>query len=278
MTTIVHSDQRPSIPQTVSNVAVLVRRNLRRIARLPQLLLFATVQPVMFLLLFNYVFGGSIGQSLPPAAGGQYINWLIPGLLVQVAVFGASSTAIGLSDDLKKGVIDRFRSLPVARSAVLAGRTIADLVRNAFVISLMLGVGLLIGFEWQTSFAETALAFLLAVAFAFAFSWVMAAIGLAVKDPETAQTASFLPLFPLVFASSVFVPTDTMPGWLQAFADNQPITVVANTVRSLMIPEEAVAFLDLDQGALIGQSIAWIAGIIVVFGYLSVRQYKKSVG
>lgn len=147
MTTIVHSDQRPSIPQTVSNVAVLVRRNLRRIARLPQLLLFATVQPVMFLLLFNYVFGGSIGQSLPPAAGGQYINWLIPGLLVQVAVFGASSTAIGLSDDLKKGVIDRFRSLPVARSAVLAGRTIADLVRNAFVISLMLGVGLLIGFE-----------------------------------------------------------------------------------------------------------------------------------
>ena len=200
--------RQPGARQTVSNIAVLVRRNILRIARLPQLLVFATIQPVMFLLLFNYVFGGSIGRSLPPAAGGEYINWLIPGLLVQVAVFGASSTAIGLSDDLKKGVIDRFRSLPMARSAVLAGRTIADLVRSGFVIGLMLFVGLIIGFRWQTSFIETSAAYLLALAFAFAFSWVMATIGLVVKDPETAQTASFLPLFPLVFASSVFVPTE----------------------------------------------------------------------
>ncbi len=276
MTTIVHSDQRPSIPQTVSNVAVLVRRNLRRIARLPQLLLFATVQPVMFLLLFNYVFGGSIGQSLPPAAGGQYINWLIPGLLVQVAVFGASSTAIGLSDDLKKGVIDRFRSLPVARSAVLAGRTIADLVRNAFVISLMLGVGLLIGFEWQTSFVETALAFLLAVAFAFAFSWVMAAIGLAVKDPETAQTASFLPLFPLVFASSVFVPTQTMPDWLRVFADHQPVTILGNAMRGLILGSDALQPGQTTAGQIL-LALVWIAAILVVFVPLAVRMYRKAI-
>ncbi len=276
MTTIVHSDQRPSIPQTVSNVAVLVRRNLRRIARLPQLLLFATVQPVMFLLLFNYVFGGSIGQSLPPAAGGQYINWLIPGLLVQVAVFGASSTAIGLSDDLKKGVIDRFRSLPVARSAVLAGRTIADLVRNAFVISLMLGVGLLIGFEWQTSFVETVLAFLLAVAFAFAFSWVMAAIGLAVKDPETAQTASFLPLFPLVFASSVFVPTQTMPDWLRVFADHQPVTILGNAMRGLILGSDALQPGQTTAGQIL-LALVWIAAILVVFVPLAVRMYRKAI-
>ena len=262
--------------QTLSNIGVLVRRNLLRIRRLPQLLVFATIQPVMFLLLFNYVFGGSIGQTLPPAAGGEYINWLIPGLLIQVAVFGASSTAIGLSDDLQAGVIDRFRSLPMARSAVLAGRTIADLARSAFVIGLMLVVGWLIGFRWQTSFQETLLAFALALLFAFAFSWVMATIGLAVKDPETAQTASFLPLFPLVFASSVFVPTETMPSWLQTFADYQPVTILANATRGLILGPGA-----LEPGQSTSQmiflSFVWIAAILVVFVPLAVRMYRKAI-
>lgn len=275
-TSTIQPETQFSIRQTVSNISVLVRRNLLRIRRLPQLLVFATIQPVMFLLLFNYVFGGSIGQSLPPVAGGQYINWLIPGLLIQVAVFGASSTAIGLSDDLKNGVIDRFRSLPMARSAVLAGRTIADLVRSAFVIGLMVVVGLLIGFRWQTSFQEMLLAFCLALAFAFAFSWVMATIGLAVKDPETAQTASFLPLFPLVFASSVFVPTSTMPSWLQVFANNQPISIVGNAMRGLILGPGALNPGQTTRG-LILLSLVWIGGILIVFVPLAVRMYRKAI-
>jgi ABC transporter DrrB family efflux protein len=202
----------------------------------------------------------------------------MPGILVQSAAFGATATALGLTEDLGAGVIDRFRSLPIARSAVLGGRTLADLVRNTFVFSLMLVVGYLMGWRFEQGFWKMALGFGVALLFGYSFSWVMAAIGLAVKTPEAAQAAGFLPIFPLVFASSIFVPTSSMPDWLQTFAEVQPITIVANTVRSLMIPEEALGFLGLDQGTLILQSLAWIAVIIAVFAPLSVRQYKKAVG
>jgi ABC transporter DrrB family efflux protein len=264
----------------LTHTAVITKRNTLRVVRLPQLLLFSTIQPVMFLLLFNYVFGGAIaigGDGASPA-GDNYINWLIPGILVQTAVFGATATALGLTEDLGAGVIDRFRSLPMARSAVLAGRTFADLVRNTFVNSLMLMVGFLMGWRFEQGIPKMLLGVAIALLFGYAFSWVMATIGLLAKTPEAAQSAGFLPIFPLVFASSVFVPTDSMPGWLQVFADNQPITVVANTVRSLMIPEEALPFLGLDQGRLIWQSLAWIAAIVAVFAPLAVRQYRKSVG
>lgn len=265
------------ISQVGRDAFIITKRNLLRNIRLPQLLIFATIQPVMFLLLFNYVFGGSIGMALPPAADGQYINWLIPGLLIQVATFGAAQTAIGLSDDLRAGVIDRFRSLPMARSAVLAGRTVADLIRNLFVIGLMLAVGGLIGFRYQTSLLETMAALALALAFAFAFSWVMAAIGLGVKDPETAQSAGFLPLFPLVFASSVFVPTQTMPDWLRVFADNQPVTILTNATRGLILGPGALG-PNQSLGSQIGLSIVWVAAILAVFAPLSVRLYRRAVG
>jgi len=266
----------------VTHTAVITRRNTLRVVRLPQLLLFSTIQPVMFLLLFNYVFGGAIaigGEGAgPPAGADNYINWLIPGILVQTAVFGATATALGLTEDLGAGVIDRFRSLPMARSAVLTGRTLADLIRNTFVNGLMLVVGFLMGWRFEQGIGRMVLGVGLALLFGYAFSWVMATIGLLAKTPEAAQSAGFLPIFPLVFASSVFVPTDSMPGWLQAFADNQPITIIANTVRSLMIPEEALPFLGLEQGTLIWQSLAWIAVIIAVFAPLAVRQYRRSVG
>lgn len=279
MTGATQTVHRVSPRAAAMHTAVITRRNVLRVVRLPQLLLFSTVQPVMFLLLFNYVFGGAINLGGAPISGGSaYINWLIPGILVQTAVFGATATALGLTEDLTAGVIDRFRSLPMARSAVLAGRTIADLVRNTFVNSLMLIVGFLMGWRFEQGFLKMLLGVAIALLFGFAFSWVMATIGLVTRTPEAAQSAGFLPIFPLVFASSVFVPTDSMPGWLQAFADNQPITIIANTVRSLMIPEEAARFLALDQGALIVQSLAWIVGIVAIFGYLSVRQYKKTVG
>ncbi len=267
---------RPTFTGTVVDTWVITKRNLLRNVRLPQVLLFSTVQPIMFLLLFTFVFGGAITGTLPAAAGGEYINWLIPGLLVQVSVFGAGQTAIGLTDDLKKGVIDRFRSLPMARSAVLAGRTFADLGRNAAVVTLMLLVGFGIGFRYQTSFLPFAGGVLLALAFAYSLSWVMAVIGLYVKEPEATQSAVFLPVFPLVFASSVFLPTQTMPDWLRVFADNQPITTVTNALRALMLGEGAL----LEGQVLSTQlalSAAWIVGITLVFSLWAIRAYRRAV-
>lgn len=276
MTTTKPGRVAASPPQTARDIMVITKRNLLRNLRLPQLIILSTIQPIMFLVLFTYVFGGAIGGSLPPAAGGEYINWLIPGLLVQVAVFGAGQTALGLTEDLSKGVIDRFRSLPIARSAVLAGRTFSDLIRNAFVIGLMLLVGVVIGFRYQTSLVGLLGGFALVLLFSYAFSWIMATIGLLVKNPEAAQSAVFLPVFPLVFASSVFVPTQTMPGWLRAFADNQPVTVTADALRGLILGEGAL----LPGNTVGGQvfwSIFWSAVILAVFIPLSVRVYRRTV-
>ena len=268
--------EKPTAASAIGDIAVLMRRNLMRTLRMPQLMLFSTVQPVMFLLLFNYVFGGAIGQSVPEAAGGKYINWLMPGLLVQISTFGAGQTAVGLTEDLSKGVIDRFRSLPIARSAVLAGRTLADVVRNAFVLALMLVVGFAIGFRPQTDVPRFLAAFAMVMLFTFSLSWVMASVGLKVKTPEAAQSAAFIPIFPLVFASSVFVPTQTMPDWLRAFADHQPITVITNALRGLMLGEGALLPGHTVGGTVIA-ALLWMAGITVVFSYLAVRTYRKAV-
>jgi ABC transporter DrrB family efflux protein len=262
----------------VAHTLVITKRNMLRNIRLPQVVFFATVQPVMFLVLFNFVFGGAIAIGVPGVDTGQYINWLIPGILVQSAVFGATGTSMGLTEDLGAGVIDRFRSLPMARSAVLTGRTLADMARNVFVLGLMMTVGFAMGWRFEQGLIKMLLGFAIALLFGYAFSWVMAWIGLLVKTPEAAQTAGFLPIFPLVFGSSVFVPTASMPGWLQAFADVQPVTILADTVRSLMIPEQALPVLGLDQGTLILQSLAWAAGIVAVFAPLAVRQYRRTVG
>ena len=267
---------KPSLAGGVGDIAVLMRRNLMRTLRMPQLLLFSTVQPVMFLLLFNYVFGGAIGQSVPEAAGGKYINWLMPGLLVQISTFGAGQTAVGLTEDLAKGVIDRFRSLPIARSAVLAGRTLADVVRNAFVLALMLVVGFAIGFRPQTDVPRFIAAFGMVLLFTFSLSWVMATVGLKVRTPEAAQSAAFIPIFPLVFASSVFVPTQTMPDWLRAFADHQPITVITNSLRGLMLGEGALLPGHTVGGTVLA-ALAWMGAIAVVFSFLAVRTYRKAV-
>ncbi len=260
----------------IRHTGVIVRRNLLRIVRLPQLLLFATVQPVMFLILFNYVFGGAVGRAIPAAAGGQYLNWLVPGLLLQVAAFGSTQTSMGLIEDLNNGVIDRFRSLPMARSAVLAGRTVADLIRNGFVIGLMLVLGYALGFRPQTSFVPLAGALLVALAFAFALSWVMAAIGLTVKNSEAAQSAVFIPIFPLVFASSIFVPTATLPDWLRVFADHQPVTRTANAVRALILGEGALAPSQTVAGE-VTAALLWALAILVLAVPLAVRRYRRSV-
>ena len=265
---------RISLGQAVSDTLVITWRNLLRNVRLPQLLLFSTVQPVMFLLLFTYVFGGAIEGAVP--GGYEYLQFLMPGLLIQIATFGAGQTAMGLTEDLQNGVVDRFRALPMARSAVLAGRTIADLLRNAAVLSLMLLVGFAIGFRYETSLLRFLGAFALGLLFAYSLSWMMATIGLKVRTPEAAQSAIFLPIFPLVFASSVFLPTQTMPEWLRSFADNQPITIIANALRGLMLGPDALLPGQTVAG-FVTSALLWIAGITAVFSVLAVRAYRRAV-
>lgn len=266
------------LARLATDIAILTRRNVLRNIRVPQLLLFATVQPVMFLALFNYVFGGSIGAALGDAFDGKYINFLLPGLLAQTAIFSATQTAVGLTEDLGAGVIDRFRSLPMARSAVLAGRTLADGFRSGFVITLLIAVGLVMGFRPQAGVVGVLGAIVLAVVFGFAFSWVMATIGLAVKTPEAAQSAGFLPIFPLVFASSVFVAPTSMPSWLESFSANQPVTILADTMRALMLGDEFLAGQARSLTELVLLTIVWTAVIFAVFAPLSVRLYRRAVG
>jgi len=247
---------------TIPDTLVITWRNLVRFRRLPQLLVFSTIQPVMLLLLFNYVFGGVISPG-----GLKYTQYLLPGFLVQIVLFGSAQTSVGLAEDLSRGMIDRFRSLPMARPAVLAGRTVADTLRYTFLVVLMIGVGYAIGFRFQNGAVPAIAAAVIAVLFGFAFTWVSAFIGMSVKDVETAQVAGFVWIFPLVFASSMFVPIATMPDWLQAFAKINPVTPTVDTVRALSLGGPWATPL--------WQSLAWIGGILLVFVPLSVRRYRR---
>ncbi len=240
-------------------------RNLIAYRRIPQLLVFSTIQPVIFVLMFRYVFGGAI--QLP--GNTPYVDFLMPGIFVQTVVFGSLAAAIGLASDLKSGLLERFRSLPMARSAVLTGRTLADLVRNVFVVVLMAVVGFAVGFRIHNGVPAFLLGMLLVLLFGYVMSWVFATVGLAVGDPESAQAAAFPVLAPLVFASSAFVPVSSMPGWLQAFARHQPVSVTVSAVRSL--------FLGTPVGSELIQAIAWMAGIVIVFAPLAVRRYRRAV-
>ena len=252
---------------------VLTRRNLLRYVRIPTLLVFSTIQPVMFVLLFRYVFGGNIA-NLPPGVS-AYVNYLMPGIFVQTAIFGATQTGIGLAEDLNAGIIDRFKSLPMARSAVLSGRTTADLFRNLFVVLLMTGVGYLVGFQFQEGPIEAALAIGLAVLVGFAFSWISATIGLAIKNVESVQAASFVWIFPLTFASSVFVPPAGFPSWLQAFSRNNPVSIWADTLRGFTLGNEYLEGVGQSIGGLALRSGLWIVLILAIFVPLSIRTYRR---
>lgn len=271
------SQHRIGLKQAIHDTRIIIWRNAKRTVRIPELLLFATVQPVMFLLLFTYVFGGSIGLSLGDAFGGKYVNYLLPGMLVQTALFSSIQTAVGLTEDLAAGVIDRFRSLPIARSAVLAGRTLADMARTLFVMVLLLAVGFLIGFRAPGGLVGIVAGLALCALFGFAMSWAMALVGLTVKSPEAANSAGFLPLFPLMFASSIFVPPDTLPTWLKGFANNQPISVLSDTMRGLIIGDEFMATQSRSLSALVLYSLLWIGGIIAAFAPVAIRKYRRTV-
>jgi ABC transporter DrrB family efflux protein len=242
----------------------MMKRNLLRYKRLPQLIVFSFIQPVMFVLLFAYVFGGAIATGT-----GEYIMYLLPGVLVQTVLFGSMQTGVGLAEDVSKGMIDRFRSLPMSRGAVLAGRTITESIRNILIVILMTAVGYLIGFRIEHGVGNFLLAILLIVLFGFAFSWVSATIGLAVRNVETAQTAGFIWVFPLAFVSSIFVPLDSMKPAIRAFAEHNPITYTVNVVRALS--------LGTPVGNDIWYALAWIAVLLIIFIPLAVNRYRKIV-
>jgi ABC transporter DrrB family efflux protein len=250
---------------SVTDTAVVTMRNLRHFWRQPDLLIFSTIQPVMFVLLFVYVFSGAIGKALPP--GVSYVDYLLPGIFVQSVTFRASQTAVGLSEDLRRGVIDRFRSMPMGRSAVLLGRTSADLVRNILIIGLMILVGYLVGFRFQAGLLPALGCVALIAAWGVALSWIFAFVSLVVRGAESAQTAGFVILFPLVFASSVFVPVTTLPSWLQPIAKASPVTLTADAARNLALVGGVPHSL---WGAL-----AWIVGIVAVFVPLSIWRYRR---
>jgi ABC transporter DrrB family efflux protein len=248
----------------VSDTLVLAKRAFLRIPRAPDLLLSFTVQPIMFVLLFAYVFGGAIATP-----GYEYIDFLMPGIIVQTMSFGGFVTALGLSEDLRKGLIDRFRSLPMSRAAVLAGRTLSDVVTNSISIAIMLVVGVIAGFSFDAPLAHIVAGLLILLLFGYAFSWVFAFVGLTSSSPEAAQSLGFILIFPLTFVSSAFVPVDSMPAALQAFAEVNPFTIVVDAERHLLLGAPA--------GNDVWAAVLWSAGITLVFAVLSVRKYKRAV-
>lgn len=287
-TTAAYQADAPAVPTTrtaaggskaswlISDSLAVAGRYLKGYQRSPQMLVFSTIQPVMFVLLFRYVFGGAIDT------GGDYVNYLMPGIFAQTVLFGSTSTGVALAEDAGKGLLERFQSLPMAKASVLIGRTLADVVRNIFVVILMTAVGFAVGFRPAGGPLKLLLCLGLIVLFGFAFSWVAAVIGLGAPNSEAAQAAIFPFIFPLTFASSAFVPTLGMPGPLKWFAEHQPVSIVVDTARSLVLgppPEgQPSVLLAGSTASKLGLSLAWTAVIIAISAPLAVRAYRKKTG
>jgi ABC transporter DrrB family efflux protein len=253
-----------SVMLAARDVAGVAWRNLLRIARTPQMLVIGAIQPAMLLVLFRYVLGGAI--HIP---GRSYVDYVVPAVFLEAVLIGGMTTSVSLAQDLRSGIIDRFRSLPMARSAVLAGRTLADLSRSFVSLAIMVGLGLAVGFRFDATIPSVLAGLGLVIVFGYAFSWVYAAIGLATRDPETAQVAGILPFFVLMFASNAVVPVATMPSWLRGFAANQPLSVTITAVRALLEGGPAAHF--------VWQSIAWSVGLAAVFFALAISLYRHSI-
>jgi ABC transporter DrrB family efflux protein len=253
-----------AVQYAISDTLVLAVRNLKRIPRAPDLLISFTLQPIMFVLLFVYVFGGAIDTP-----GHDYVDFVIPGLIAQTMFFGGFVTAIGLADDLKKGLIDRFRSLPMSRGAVLAGRTLADVATNTLSLAVMVSVGLIIGFSFDASPLEIVAGVGLMLLFGYAFSWIFALFALVASSAESAQAIGFMVIFPLTFISSAFVPIESLPDGLRQFAEGNPFTVAVDAMRALWIGDPA--------GNSIWGAVVWSLGLSGLFAFLSVSRYKRAV-
>jgi ABC transporter DrrB family efflux protein len=265
--TTFHPSKVSNLRWMFSDMLTMTARNLIALTRIPEALFFSTLQPIMFVLLFRYVFGSG---AIPIPGHIPYVYYMMPGIFVQSVMFGAVSTSVGLAEDLQKGLIERFRALPMARSAVLAGRTTADALRNVLVVIIMTGVAFIVGFRAQTGAIDYILGALILVAFAYSMSWGFAAIGLAAPNSETAQVMSFPILVPLTFASTAFVPIGVLPGWLQAFARHQPVSVIIDGARSLMVGGY------YHSTSSVWYALAWIAGLLVVLVPIGVWKYRRT--
>lgn len=255
--------QRHSLRLAWRDTLGVAKRNLLRIVRTPQMLVIGALQPALLLVLFRYVLGGAI--AVP---GGSYVDYVVPAVFLEAVLIGGMTTSISLAQDMKSGIVDRFRSLPMSRSAVLAGRTLADLARSLLSLAIMVGLGLAVGFRFHNDVTAVLAGLMLIVGFGYAFSWMYATIGLATKDPETAQVAGILPFFVLMFASNAIVPLATMPGWLQPFARNQPLSVTIAAVRSLLEGGPAAHW--------VLQSVAWSVGLFAIFFGIALSLYRTS--
>jgi ABC transporter DrrB family efflux protein len=253
------------VKRFVNDTLIIAERNLVRLPRAPELLIGFTIQPIMFVLLFRYVFGGAIRTP-----GYSYVDFLIPGIIVQNTAFGGFATALGLNEDVSKGLIDRFRSLPMSRAAVLGGRTLADVATNTLSITILLVTGVIIGFSFQTSFLDAAAGIFLLLLFGYGFSWFLAFIGLIVKSPESVNSVGFIAVFPLTFISSAFVPVASMPDGLRQFAEVNPFTIIVDAMRHLWLGAPA--------GNSVWGAVAWSIAIVAVFGPLAVARYRRAAG
>lgn len=265
------------VAEAIGDVWLLTKRNLYTLIRVPTVFIFELVQPVMFVLLFRYIYAHQLSK-LP--SGLPYVMFLMPGIFVQNAIFGATTTAIGLAEDMKKGVIDRFRSLPMARSAVLAGRTTFDLAKNLILVCIVILIGYVVGFRFQRGWIDALGVIVLVLAVSFTFSWISACIGLALKEVEAVQAASFTWIFPVVFVSSAFVPVAGMASFLQVIARNNPVTTWCNLARYLAIGRVAILDPITHQpiatfGGLVVGSVLWLGGLLLVFIPLATRLYRR---
>jgi ABC transporter DrrB family efflux protein len=261
---IANTTGRAAPATALANVTTIAGRNLRRLVRVPTLIAFATVQPMLFVVLFSSVFGG----AMQPPGVAHYIDYLLPGLFVLAIGFGASQTGVAIAEDLASGMIDRFRALPIAAGAVLAGRVAADAVRNLFVVALMIAVGSAMGFRFHAGPAAALAAVALAVAVGLAFSWLNLLLGLLVRNPESAGLAGLFPVIILVFTSSTLVPVATMPAWLQAFANVNPVTALVDALRVLCLGGPAVRP--------VLEALAWIGGLLVVTVPAAILCYRRA--
>jgi ABC transporter DrrB family efflux protein len=250
-----------TMAHAINDTLILTKRNLLHYVRVPQLIAFAVVQPIMFTVLFVYVFGGAINTGV------DYVDFLIPGIIVQTVIFGSMQSGINIAEDTQKGIMDRFRSLPIARGVVLAARTLSDTLRHVLSVFIMAGVGFLMGYRFHGTLLDAGLALGVTVLMGLAFSWIAATIGLMVRDTQTAEIAGFTWVFPVVFASSIFVPVQTMPGWLRAFAEHSPITLAADAVRAYS--------LGTPVGDAAWQAALWCLGIIGVFAGVAIWRFRR---
>lgn len=263
----------PALTRAVRDTITISRRNLTRLLRVPDSIVFGIIQSIMFVLLFAYVFGGAI--AVP---GGSYVEFLMGGIFAQTVAFTCATTTIAMAEDLQRGIIDRFRSLPMAKGAVLAGRTVADLAFAGITVAAMAITGLLVGWRAHASVVSIVAAFAVLALFAYAFMWIGAVIGMSVRSPEVAQTAGLIWLFPVTFVSNVFVPIESMPGWLQPVAEWNPISAVALAIRELLgnLPTGYSAGTSFPMSQPVLASVLWCLLILVVFIPLGVSRYRRA--